>query len=56
MDHVRGKGFPDRVKALLWHCPESNKLFYVESIVDRENLQLVEDVAARVTCHGNPGA
>ncbi len=56
VDHVRGKGFPDRVKALLWHCPESNKLFYVESIVDRENLQLVADVAARVTCHANPGA
>lgn len=51
IDHVRGKGFPDRVKALLWHCPESNKLFYVESIVDREHLQLVEDAAERIVCH-----
>lgn len=51
IDHVRGKGFPDRVKALLWHCPESNKLFYVEGIVDREHVQLVEDAAERIVCH-----
>lgn len=51
VDHVRGKAFADRVKALLWHCPESNKLFYVEAILDREHLQLVEDAADRIVCH-----
>jgi len=51
VDHVRGKGFPDRVQAILWHCPESNKLFYVEAIVDRTNVQLVAEVADRIVCH-----
>lgn len=51
VDHVRGKGFPDRVRALLWHCPDSNKIFYVEGVVDRENVQLVQDVADRIVCH-----
>ncbi|MBU0608940.1 MAG: hypothetical protein KKI08_13730 [Armatimonadetes bacterium] len=51
VDHVRGKGFPDRVQALLWHCPESNKLFYVEGVLDRENVHLVQDVADRIECH-----
>jgi hypothetical protein len=51
VEHVRGKDYPDRVRAVLWHCPESNKLFYVEGIVDREHLQFVDEVGERIACH-----
>jgi hypothetical protein len=51
VDHVRGKVYPDRVKAILWHCPESNKLYYVEGIVDREHVQFVDEVGEKIACH-----
>lgn len=51
VDHVRGKGYPDRVQAILWHCPEGNKLYYVEGIVDRENVGVVDEVGERIACH-----
>jgi hypothetical protein len=49
-EHVRGKDFADRVRAHLWHCPESNKIYYVEGIMDREHLDEVEAVRDRMPC------
>ncbi len=51
IEHVRGKPYPDRLQAILWHCPESNKLFYVEGIVDREHREFIFEVAQRIQCH-----
>lgn len=50
-EHVRGKQFADRVRAHLWHCPESNKIYYIEAIVDRENVDVAETVRERIPCH-----
>ena len=49
-EHVRGKDFADRVRAHLWVCPESNKIYYVEGIMDREHLDEVEAVRERMPC------
>ncbi|MEN6303851.1 MAG: hypothetical protein ABFD96_14055 [Armatimonadia bacterium] len=51
VQHVRGKDFPDRVRAILWHCEDDNKLFYVEGIMDREHVGLVDEMAGRIACH-----
>lgn len=53
VQHVRGKDFPDRVRAILWYCEEDNKLFYVEGIMDREHVHLVDEAAERIGCHGS---
>ena len=50
VEHVRGKEFADRVRAFLWHCPESNKIYYVEAIVDREHQDVVQAVCERIPC------
>lgn len=51
VEHVRGKQFADRVRAHVWHCPESNKIYYVEGILDRDSLDVVEQVRDRMPCH-----
>lgn len=53
VQHCLGKPFPDRVKAYLWHCGESNKIMYLEGILDRENLGLLDEVRDRMPCHGD---
>jgi hypothetical protein len=37
----------------VWHCPESNRIYAVES-VHHEDLQSVLDVVESVPCHGSP--
>lgn len=50
--HCLGKPYPDRVLAHLWHCKDENKLFYVEAVLDREQLGMVEELCDRLPCHG----
>jgi hypothetical protein len=52
VQHCMGKPFPDRLQAYLWHCPEQNKILYVEGILDRDNLALLDEVRDRMPCHG----
>ena len=51
VEHIRGKEFADRVRAYLWQCPESNKIYYIEGILDREHLDEVDAVRERMPCH-----
>lgn len=51
VQHCMGKPFADRVKAYLWHCETSNKIYYVEGVLDREELELVNGLRERIPCH-----
>lgn len=53
LQHCRGKQFADRVSAHLWYCDKSNKIYYVEGILDRDNLDIVEQVRERIDCCGS---
>lgn len=52
VQHCLGKPFPDRIKGYLWHCQDENKIFYIEGILDRENLGLMDEIRNRLPCHG----
>lgn len=49
--HCAGKLYADRLIGRAWHCEPTNKIFYVETVVDRENEGLVDELAARIECH-----
>lgn len=51
VEHIRGKEFADRVRAYLWACPDSNKIYYIEGILDREHLEEIDQVRERIPCH-----
>lgn len=53
--HCLGKPYADRVEAQVWHCEKSNKIFYVEGILDRENLSIVQDVRDRMMQYDQSG-
>jgi hypothetical protein len=50
-EHCRGRLYADRFVARAWHCPEANKLVYVETFVDRENAGLADEIVERIECH-----
>jgi hypothetical protein len=52
-EHCRGRLYADRFAARAWHCPDSNKLLYVEIFVDRDNAGLVDEIVARMECHSS---
>ncbi len=52
--HCVGKLYADQLIARAWHCPETNKLVYVETFVDRQNRGLADELVARIECH--PGS
>jgi hypothetical protein len=54
VQHCLGKTYPDRVRAHLWHCEDSNRIYYVEGVLDREAVDLVDEVREHVVCHGQP--
>ena len=49
--HCRGKLFADRLRGVVWHCPEDNKIYYIETFVDRANENLHLQIAETITCH-----
>lgn len=52
--HCIGRMHADRLVARAWHCEPTNKLFYVETFVDRANTGLADEIVERIECH--PGA
>lgn len=53
--HCTGKLHADRFIARAWHCETTNKLFYVETFVDRANAGLADEIVERIDCHPAAG-
>lgn len=49
--HCIGKLYADRFTARAWYCEESNKIYYVETFVDRSNANLADELSAKIVCH-----
>lgn len=49
--HCMRRSYPDRVICRVWHCEESNKIYAVEALIDRQNADLIDDVLGRFQCH-----
>jgi len=49
--HCTGKLYADRVIGRVWHCEAQNKIFYVDTLVDREHADLADQIADRIECH-----
>lgn len=52
--HCTGKLYADELLARLWHCEDTNRIYYLETFVDRANRDLIEELVVRAQCH--PGA
>lgn len=48
--HVMGKPYPEAVKGWVWHCEEENRLYYLGTLLDEDNVEIAEDTALRVSC------
>jgi len=49
--HCTDKPYADRLIARAWHCEETNRIYYVETYVDRANVGLADELVARIECH-----
>jgi hypothetical protein len=49
--HCRGQLYADELIARLWHCEQTNRIYYVETFVDRANQGLADELVARLECH-----
>lgn len=49
--HCTGKLYADRLVGRAWHCQPTNKLYYVETFVDRANVGLADQLVERIQCH-----
>ena len=45
------KGFPSRYEGGIWTCPASNKIIAVQTLFNRQTVDLWEDVVSRLLCH-----
>jgi len=43
--------YADRIRGLIWHCPQSNSLHLVQMLVDINNQDLPAEIAGRFVCH-----
>jgi|LSQX01.1.fsa_nt_gb hypothetical protein len=44
--------YADRIRGLVWHCPQSNSVHLVQMLIDYTNEELLTEIATRFTCHG----
>jgi hypothetical protein len=54
VSHCTGKVYADRFLARTWHCPDTNRIFYVEAFLDRDHVGLVDEMVERIQCHETP--
>ena len=52
--HCTGKLYADRFIARAWHCDPTNRILYVEGLLDRSHIGLPDEVAERIECHPEP--
>jgi hypothetical protein len=45
------KYFADACLCRVWHCENSNRLYYLECLLDQERLALADEVLERLPCH-----
>jgi len=43
--------YADRIRGLIWHCPQSNSVHLVQMLVDIGNEDLPAEIAGRFICH-----
>ena len=48
------KYFADACLCRFWHCTDSNKVYYVECVVDQDRLELADELLERLPCHEPP--
>jgi len=53
--HCREQLYADRLIARAWHCEPMNDIYYVQTFVDRKNVELVDEIVARIQCHPGVG-
>ncbi len=53
--HCTGRLYADRTVGRIWHCEPENKIFYVDTFVDREHTDLADQIAERIQCHPGVG-
>jgi hypothetical protein len=51
VQHCRGKLYADRLRGLVWHCPDDNKIYIIETFVDLAHEELYAEIADSITCH-----
>ena len=51
VSHCLRKPYGSNARAVVWHCEEEKKVYYVECIVDDSRLDLLDEVCERIPCH-----
>jgi len=51
VSHCLRKPYGSNARAVVWHCEEAKKVYYVECIVDDSRLDLLDEVCERIPCH-----
>jgi hypothetical protein len=51
VSHCLRRPYGSNTKALVWHCEDEKKIYYVECIVDDSRLDLPDEVCDRIPCH-----
>ncbi len=51
---LANKDYADTALCRLWHCTDTNRIFYVECQLDQDKADLAEEVFSRVHCHELP--
>lgn len=51
VSHCLRRPYGSNANALLWHCEQEKKVYYVECIVDDSRLELPGEVCDRILCH-----
>ena len=54
--HCTGKLYADTLIAKAWHCEPTNRIYYVETFVDRATSGLADQLVQRIECHPGSGA